>query len=236
MVLHWLPGTVADIRVETPTSRTILFDVPDWPGHLAGQHIDIRLTAEDGYSTQRSYSLAAPTDDERIEIMVQEVPDGEVSPFLVQDLLPDDVIELRGPIGGWFTWEPSLDVPVSLVAGGSGIVPLMAMIRARAQAGSNADFKLLYSVRGPQDEYYADELAKHSIEVTRIYTRATSPSGRPAGRVDPSDLAMLWPPDAGARTYVCGPTGFVEAVAKLLVDDGHDPRAIRTERFGPSGG
>src|SRR5687768_5777015 len=151
MMLRWLPGTVADIRVETPTSRTIVFDVPDWPGHLAGQHIDVRLTAEDGYSTQRSYSLAAPPDEDRIEIMVQEVPDGEVSPFLVEDLMLDDVIELRGPIGGWFTWQPSLDAPVSLVAGGSGIVPLMAMVRARTLAGSDAGFKLLYSVRGRAD-------------------------------------------------------------------------------------
>ncbi|MFC0104969.1 ferredoxin reductase [Kibdelosporangium aridum] len=236
MMLRWLPGTVADIRVETPTSRTIVFDVPDWPGHLAGQHIDVRLTAEDGYSTQRSYSLAAPPDDDRIEIMVQEVPDGEVSPFLVQDLMLDDVIELRGPIGGWFTWQPAMDTPVSLVAGGSGIVPLMAMIRARTQAGSDAGFRLLYSVRGPADEYYAEELGKHDIEVTRIYTRATSPSGRPADRVGSADLATLWPADAGARTYVCGPTGFVEAVAKMLVDDGYDPGTIRTERFGPSGG
>ncbi|CAM3420965.1 ferredoxin reductase [Kibdelosporangium persicum] len=236
MVLRWLPGKVADIRVETPTSRTIVFDVPDWAGHLAGQHIDVRLTAEDGYSVQRSYSLAAPADEDRIEILVQKVTDGEVSPFLVDDLLPDDVIELRGPIGGWFTWEPSLGKPVSLVAGGSGIVPLMAMIRARTQAGSDAGFKLLYSVRGPADEYYAEELGKHGIEVTTIYTRSESPSGRPPGRIRPEDLSVLWPADAGARTYVCGPTGFVEAAAQALVDQGHDPGTIRTERFGPSGG
>ncbi|MET0135640.1 MAG: ferredoxin reductase [Kibdelosporangium sp.] len=242
MRIPWLVAKVADLRVETPTSRTIAFDVPDWPGHVAGQHVDLRLTAEDGYSVQRSYSLAAPADDDRIELTVQQVPAGEVSPFLVEDLLVDDEIELRGPIGGWFAWRPGESMPVTLVAGGSGIVPLMAMIRARSRAGGQPGFKLVYSVRAPADQYYAEELARRAeqdegLDVSVLYTRSPAGNGRPAGRIGPADIAAAtWPPAAGPRTYVCGPTGFVEAVAKLLLDRGHDPATIRTERFGPTGG
>ncbi|MET0233754.1 MAG: ferredoxin reductase [Kibdelosporangium sp.] len=227
--LLWLVGTVVEVRAETATARTIVFDVPGWPGHLAGQHVDIRLTAPDGYSTQRSYSLAAPADGTRVELMVQLVPDGEVSPFLVEDLLVGDEIELRGPIGGWFTWQPADPSPILLVAGGSGVVPLMAMIRA---AGGQADFTLVYSVRTRADAYYLDELPKHGLGHSVLYTRATGDDGRPPGRIRPGDLPQV----AAARTYVCGPTGFVEAVTGLLLDRGGDPGTIRTERFGPSGG
>jgi ferredoxin-NADP reductase len=230
--LQWLVGTVTEVRAETATARTIVFDVPGWGGHAAGQHVDIRLTAPDGYSTQRSYSIAAPADGTRVEIMVQLVPDGEVSPFLVEDLLVGDEIELRGPIGGWFIWQPSDPSPVLLVAGGSGVVPLMAMIRARSLSRDQADFRLVYSVRTRADACYLDELPKHGLDHSVLYTRQAGNSGRPPGRIGPDDLPRL----TAARTYVCGPTGFVESVTKLLLSQGSDPATIRTERFGPSGG
>ncbi|MBP2327732.1 ferredoxin-NADP reductase [Kibdelosporangium banguiense] len=226
--LPWLVGTVTGIRAETATARTIVFDVPGWGGHIPGQHVDIRLTAPDGYSTQRSYSIAAPAEATRVEIMVQLVEGGEVSTFLVEDLLIGDEIELRGPIGGWFTWQPGDVSPVLLVAGGSGVVPLMAMIRA----GRPVDFDLVYSVRTRADACYLDELSRHGLNHSVVYTREESGDGRPAGRIGPQDL----PSSPAGRTYVCGPTGFVEAVTKLLLDQGSDPDTIRTERFGPSGG
>jgi ferredoxin-NADP reductase len=227
----WLAATVRSVRSETAVARTIVLDVPGWPGHVAGQHVDVKLTAPDGYSAQRSYSLAAPPDGERVELTVQLVPDGEVSSYLVDEVLPTDQLEIRGPVGRWFTWHASEPGPVLLVAGGSGIVPLMAMVRERARAGSTAPFTLVYSVRGPDDVYYAAELASAGIDVAVLYTRASRP-GRPAGRITAADL-----PDAPvARVYVCGPTGFVEAVSELLLDRGQDPASIRTERFGPSGG
>jgi ferredoxin-NADP reductase len=229
--LQWLVGTVTEVRAETATARTIVLDVPGWGGHVAGQHVDIRLTAPDGYSAQRSYSIAAPADGTRVEVMIQLVPDGEVSTFLVEDLLVGDEIELRGPIGGWFVWRPEDTEQVLLVAGGSGVVPLMAMIRERSKAGSTAGFRLVYSVRTPADAYYLNELPGHGIDTRMIYTRQSG-TDRPPGRIGPDDL----PDFAAGRTFVCGPTSFVEAVAKLLIDKGTDPATIRTERFGPSGG
>jgi ferredoxin-NADP reductase len=227
----WLAARVFAVRSETSVARTIVLDVPGWPGHEAGQHVDVKLTAPDGYSAQRSYSIAAPPDGERIELTVQRVVDGEVSPYLVDELLPTDELEVRGPIGGWFTWHAAETVPVALVAGGSGIVPLMAMIRQRAHVGSTAPFTLVYSVRGAADVYYRAELAASDVPVRLLYTRTDTPT-RPAGRVTAADL-----PDAtGARVYVCGPTGFVEAVSDLLLARGQDPASIRTERFGPTGG
>jgi ferredoxin-NADP reductase len=226
----WLAATVHAVRSETPVARTIVIDVPGWPGHLAGQHVDVKLTAEDGYSAQRSYSLAAPADGERVELTVQRVEDGEVSEYLVDELLPTDRFEVRGPVGRWFTWRPSDPEPVLLVAGGSGIVPLMAMIRERARAGSTAPFSLVYSVRGPSDVYYADELAALNIDVTILYTRIAVGTRR-AGRITAADLPRV---DA-ARVYVCGPTGFVETASELLLAGGQDPATIRTERFGPTG-
>jgi ferredoxin-NADP reductase len=227
----WLAAKVFAVRSETSVARTIVLDVPGWQGHEAGQHVDVKLTAPDGYSAQRSYSIAAPPNGDRVELTVQRVEDGEVSPYLVDELLPTDELEIRGPIGGWFTWHATDPVPVVLIAGGSGIVPLMAMIRERARTGSTTPFTLVYSARTPADVYYEAELAASEVPVRLLYTRADTPT-RPAGRITETDL----PPATDARVYVCGPTGFVEAVADLLLARGQDPASIRTERFGPTGG
>jgi ferredoxin-NADP reductase len=233
-------ATLVGQRAETPAARTLVFDVPGWPGHLAGQHVDVRLTAEDGYSTQRSYSIASAPDGDRVELAVQQVHDGEVSSYLLDGVLDGDRLELRGPVGGWFVWEPEQPEPVLLVAGGSGIVPLMAMIRSRRQTRARAPFRLLYSVRTPEDRMFLDELQTPDpgLDVTFLYTRG-APEGWPRrpGRLAAPDLAATaWPPSAGPTTYVCGPTGFVEHAADLLVALGQDPDRIRTERFGPTGG
>lgn len=241
--MHWLPARAAEIRDETTTTQTIVFDAPGWPGHLAGQHLDVRLTAEDGYQAERSYSIASPPDGQRVELTVQRLPDGEVSPYLVGEMRVGDEVELRGPVGGWFAWHPEESVPILLIAGGSGVVPLMAMVRERARMHSTVPFSLLYSVRTAEDVFYADELSRRSREdaglaVSLLYTRA-APEGtaRPAGRIRADDLASGgWAPGSDARAYVCGPTAFVEAVAGLLVDQGYDSSNVRTERFGPTGG
>ncbi len=241
--LGWQVARLAEYRDETADARTLAFDAPGWPGHLAGQHIDVRLTAADGYAAQRSYSLAAPAEGDRIELTVQRVPDGEVSPYLTETLGPGDPVEIRGPVGGWFVWRPAGAAPVLLVAGGSGIVPLMAMIRARRAAQSRVPFLLVCSVRTPAQQYYADELAKPppgdaGVRVAHIYSRGV-PAGwsRPPGRLTASDVSEAgWLPESGPACFVCGPTGFVETAADILVALGHDPRRIKTERFGPSGG
>lgn len=242
--LRWRACTLVEERIETSSARTLVFDVPDWPGHLGGQHVDVRLTAEDGYSTQRSYSIAsasgAQTGEGRLELTVQRVADGEVSPYLIDQLAVGDQIELRGPVGGWFVWQPDQGEPILLIAGGSGLVPLMAMIRARRAAGSRAPFRLIYSVRTPEDRMYLSELRRPApgVDVTFLYTRA-APEGwaRPPGRLGLEDLARAgWPTDFEPTVYVCGPTGFVEHTADLLVGLGHDAERIRTERFGPTGG
>ncbi len=240
--LTWRAGTVTALRDETPTARTIVLDVADWPGHKPGQHVDVRLTAQDGYSAQRSYSIASAPAGARVELTVQRLADGEVSPYLAQTLAAGDPLELRGPIGGWFVWDPGTG-PVLLVAGGSGVVPLIAMIRTRAAKGSHAPFRLVYSVRSPETALYTAELAQRQradsgVDVTFVYTRAAPASSPwPAGRITADVLASSgWPPEQVPSVFVCGPTGFVEAVADLLVDAGHDPRLIKTERFGPSGG
>jgi ferredoxin-NADP reductase len=240
--LTWHVGTVAAVRAETPTARTIAFDVPDWPGHLAGQHVDLRLTAPDGYSAVRSYSIAsAPSSDRRVEITVERLPDGEVSPYLTQELAVGDRLELRGPIGGWFVWRPQQTEPVQLVAGGSGIVPLMAMIRARAASESRGAFRLLYSVREPGAAYYADELRTYAadavVSLAYAYTRTTPKDWpRPAARIDAGLVAQAtWPPDVSPTCYVCGPTAFVESAAALLTAAGNPAAKIRTERFGATG-
>jgi len=241
--LTWRPASLVEARAETPTARTLVFDVPGWPGHLPGQHVDVRLTAPDGYTAQRSYSVAAPADGERVELTVQRVADGEVSPYLVDDYAVGDLVELRGPVGGWFVWRAADTAPVTLVAGGSGVVPLMAMVRARAAAASRVPFRLVYSVRTPADTYYADELRRRSredagLDVTYVYTRK-APDGwpEPPRRLGVATLnTHTWPADFAPACFVCGPTGFVETVADILVALGHRPNRIRTERFGPSGG
>ncbi|HEU4491625.1 MAG TPA: ferredoxin reductase [Jiangellales bacterium] len=235
-------ANLVEVRPETPTARTLVLEVPGWPGHLAGQHVDVRLTSEDGYVAERAYSLAAPADGERIELTVQVVGDGEVSPFLGGALSPGDPLEVRGPLGGWFVWRPEDPSPVLLVAGGAGIVPLMAMTRTRRLLGSRVPFRLVYSVRTPADVYYAEELLnpqpRHAgLEVSIVYTREAPPGGPPPSRVRREDLAEHgWPPELAPLCFVCGPTGFVEAMADALVALRHDPARIRTERFGPTGG
>ncbi|MBB4685710.1 ferredoxin reductase [Amycolatopsis jiangsuensis] len=236
--LAWQVARLAAIRQETATARTLVFDIPGWPGHLAGQHVDVRLTAADGYTAQRSYSLAAPAEGGRVELTVQRVPGGEVSEHLTGPYAIGDPVEIRGPIGGWFVWRPADRAPVLLVAGGAGIVPLMAMVRARRAAGSRALFRLVYSLRTPDELYYADELRKPyaGLDITYVYTREM-PEGR-AGIPRRLDVATLnsaaWPADFEATSYICGPTGFVETAADILLSLGRDPRSIRTERFGPS--
>jgi ferredoxin-NADP reductase len=241
--LIWRVARLVEACDETPTARTLVLDVSGWPGHLAGQHVDVQLTAADGYTTQRSYSLAAPADGDRVELTVQRVPDGEVSPYLTEVFSAGDPIEIRGPVGGWFVWRDTDTAPVLLVAGGSGIVPLMAMVRSRSAAGSRAPFRLVYSVRGPRDGYYTDELRRRArddggLDVRYVYTRRV-PEGwpEPAGRLGVATLNTDgWPAELAPDCFVCGPTGFVETVADILVALGHDPRRIKTERFGPSGG
>lgn len=233
--LTWRTASVSSLRNETPTARTLVLTVPGWPGHLAGQHVDVRLTAPDRYTAVRSYSIASLPDTDRIELTVERVPDGEVSPYLTQVISVGDPLEVRGPVGGWFVWRPQQPEPVQLVAGGSGIVPLMAMARAHAAATSRAPLRLLYSVRRPESVLYRDELNR--LDATYAYTRAV-PDGwpRPSGRLGADTIdAATWPPAHAPTCYVCGPTGFVETAADLLTATGHDPARIRTERFGPSG-
>ncbi|MER6539044.1 ferredoxin reductase [Streptomyces sp. 900105755] len=234
--LRWRAAEVVARRVESATAVTITLEVPEWPGHLAGQHVDVRLTAEDGYSTQRSYSIASAENGGRVELTVQRIPGGEVSPYLVDELVPGDRIEVRGPVGGWFVWRPEQREPVLLVAGGSGLVPLMCMIRARRAADSRVPFRLLYSLRSPQEQLYGAEMREGApgLDVTRLYTReAPQESVRPPGRITPEDLAQHgWPPDFEPVCYVCGPTAFVEKAAAYLVLLGHKPEQVRTERFG----
>lgn len=239
----WRVGTVVALHDETPTARTITLEVPDWPGHVAGQHVDLRLTAPDGYSAVRSYSIAsAPNSERRVELTVERLPNGEVSPYLTQEVAVGDRLELRGPIGGWFVWRPRQTEPIQLVAGGSGLVPLIAMIRTRAAAGSTAPFRLLYSVREPGAVWYRDELQAlshqdSSVAVTYAYTRAAPKDWtRPPGRIDAALIAeKTWPSNLTPTCYVCGPTPFVESTAGLLTASGNSPDRIRTERFGPTG-
>jgi ferredoxin-NADP reductase len=239
----WRAGTVVALHDETATARTIALEVPDWPGPVAGQHVDVRLTAPDGYSAVRSYSIAsAPNSDRRVDLTVESLRDGEVSPYLTQEVAAGDRLELRGPIGGWFVWRTQQTEPIQLIAGGSGIVPLVAMIRSRASADSSAPFRLLYSVREPAAIYYRDELQalsdqNHSMTVTYAYTRvAPKYWPRPPGRIDAALIeSTIWPSNLFPTCYVCGPTSFVESATGLLIASGKSPDKIRTERFGPTG-
>ena len=241
--MMWRVGTVVALRDETATARTITLKVPDWPGHVAGQHVDVRLTAPDRYSAVRSYSIAsAPNSEGRVELTVERLPNGEVSPYLTQELAIGDPLEVRGPIGGWFVWRSEQTEPIQLVAGGSGIVPLMAMIRSRAAVGGAAMFRLLYSVREPGAVLYRDELQalsdqNSSLTLTYAYTRvAPKDWPRPPGRIDGALIAQTtWPSNLSPTCYVCGPTSFVESAAGLLTAIGYNPDKIRTERFGPTG-
>jgi ferredoxin-NADP reductase len=241
--LMWRVGTVVALHDETATARTITLEVPDWPGHVAGQHVDVRLTASDGYSAVRSYSIAsAPNSEKRVELTVERLGNGEVSPYLTQEVAVSDRLELRGPIGGWFVWRTQQTEPIQLIAGGSGIVPLMAMIRSRASTGSTAPFRLLYSVREPGAAWYRDELPalsdhNHSLKLNYAYTRAAPKDWpRPPSRIDAALIAnTTWPSNLVPTCYVCGPTSFVENASSLLSASGHNPDRIRTERFGPSG-
>jgi ferredoxin-NADP reductase len=233
----WREARLAGAREETPTARTLLLDVPGWDGHLPGQHVDLRLTAEDGYTAQRSYSLSAPADGPRVEVTVQLVPDGEVSPYLVEEMRYGDALEVLGPIGGWFVWRAQASEPLLLIGGGSGIAPLRAIWQARRQAHLAAPTKLLYSVRTPDDVYFSDDLlGTPGAEV--LYTRrAPVGSARPPGRIEAQDLAEHGlSADVQPTCYVCGPTPFVETVTQMLIDAGHDASRVRAERFGATGG
>jgi ferredoxin-NADP reductase len=228
---------------ETPRVRSLVFECPEWPGHLPGQHVDVRLTAEDGYQAERSYSIATPTDGSRVTITVERIADGEVSPYLVDELRIGDRIELRGPIGGYFVWQPHDKSPLLLAGGGSGIVPLMAMLRARVNGRSEVPVRLLVSARSADELIYRHELeaidgAEPGVDIVTTLTRSQPPGWTGySRRVDRALLdEVTWPPAAGPRCYACGPTGFVESVAAVLVALGHEPTNIRTERFGPTGG
>ena len=241
--LIWQLCDVAELLAETPRVKTLVLDAPDWPGHLAGQHVDIRLTAEDGYQAQRSYSIASAPDEGRLALTVERLADGEVSPYLTDVLVVGDKLELRGPIGGYFVWEASEGGPVLLLGGGSGVVPLMAMIRHRRAAGSDAPMRLLYSAKHADDLIYREELEELAGRGNGFETFFTLTREQPDGwqgfgrRVDRELLDEVgWPAADDPLAYVCGPTAFVEAVASALVDSGLPPHRIKTERFGPTGG
>jgi ferredoxin-NADP reductase len=241
--LVWRIGEVVETRPATPRTKSLILEVPGWEGHKAGQHVDVRLTAEDGYQAQRSYSIASAPEDGRLEIVVERLDDGEVSPYLTDELRVGDRLELRGPIGGWFTWEAREGGPLLLVAGGSGIAPLMAMIRHRAAANSDASCRLLYSSRSREETIYAGELDRlaaedGALEVIHTLTRSQPPSWTGySRRIDREMLGEVAPsPEERPLAFVCGPTPLVEAAATALVELGHDPARVKTERFGPTGG
>jgi ferredoxin-NADP reductase len=243
--LEWRVATVVDVRAETARARTLVLDVPQWPGHRAGQHVDVRLVAEDGYQAQRSYSIASAPEQRSIELTVERIENAEVSPYLCDTLVVGDGLELRGPIGGYFVWDIALGGPLLLVAGGSGIVPLMCMLRHHARATPSArarvPVRLLYSARTWDDVIYREELQSLN-ERPEVDVRFTLTRDAPSGwtgyrrRIDGEMLAEVSPPVAEKlRGYVCGPTALVESVATQLVEMGHDPSRVRTERFGPTG-
>ena len=233
---------MVDLVAETARAKSIVLDLPAWPGHRAGQHVDIRLTAEDGYQAQRSYSIASAPEDDLLTLTVERLDDGEVSPYLTDVLEPGDVLELRGPIGGYFVWEASLPGPLQLIGGGSGIVPLRAMLRHWLVADRPVAARLLYSARSLDEAIFGEELLDldgyDEVDVRIALTRAW-PAGWSGhrGRIDRVLVdAVAWRPHERPRIYVCGPTSFVEAAADLMVESGHRPDSIKTERFGPTGG
>ncbi len=260
----WLVATVKETRDETATARTLTLDVPGWPGHQPGQHVTVKLTAEDGYSAQRDYSIASAPETERLQITVQRLEDGEVSPYLTEVAEPGDQFEVRGPIGGWFAWPDDDPRPLLLLAGGSGVVPLMSMIRTHARVKSRVPVRLIYSARTPADVIYADELSARAapflllrperlptetrqekgvrsaapLAVTYAYTRwwpGDPPAGAHVGRVNADVIVKAgFPPEWNPLIFACGPSGFVEAASALLIAAGHPAFTIKTERFGPS--
>jgi ferredoxin-NADP reductase len=239
--LTWQLATVVELVDETPRCRSIVLDPPAWPAHRAGQHIDIRLTAEDGYQAQRSYSIASAPEDPHLVITVERLADGEASPYLAGELRAGDELELRGPIGGYFVWEQSSGGPLLLIAGGSGIVPFRAMLRHWAAGASEAKVRVLYSARSLDEVIYREELlrlADHPNAEIEIALTRDWPTGwcGHRGRITPKVLRdASWPVDQQPLIYVCGPSGFVEAASGALVEAGHDPKRVRTERFGPTG-
>jgi ferredoxin-NADP reductase len=239
--LRWTVGDVAEIVQETPRVASLYLNVPDWPGHLAGQHVDVRLTADDGYQAERSYSIASAPEDSRVALTVERLDDGEVSPYLVGELRQGDKLELRGPIGGYFVWRATENHPLLLIGGGSGVVPLMAMLRHRAAANGAAPVRLLYSSRTFADIIYREELQRLSGDGVGVFHTLTRE--KPAGwsgytrRIDAPMLGeVAWPVADGPDVFICGPTPFVEAAASLLVGMGYPAPAIKTERFGATGG
>jgi ferredoxin-NADP reductase len=241
--LVWRMAEVRAVITENPRTRSIVLRVPDWPGHSPGQHVDVRLTAEDGYQAQRSYSIASSPEREEVVLTVERIDDGEVSPYLTEEVRPCDRLELRGPIGGYFTWTAAFRGPLQLVAGGSGIVPLMAMLRHRAQSPTRVAARLLCSWRSRDSIIYLEELKQlatddHELEVVHTLTRESPPGWFGLrGRIDADMLRKFaFTPEERPRVYVCGPTPFVESVADALVLVGHLPECIKTERFGPTGG
>jgi ferredoxin-NADP reductase len=229
--LTWQLARVVDVVTENARTKSIVLEAGEWPGHRPGQHVDVRLTAEDGYQAQRSYSIASAPRDEDLILTVERLDDGEVSPYLTETVQPGDELELRGPVGGYFVWDESLGGPLLLVGGGSGVVPLRAMLRHHRAIRSELPARLLYSARTQGDLIYRRELEGFDTAIT--LTREQW-AGR-TGRVDRDLLEeVIWPPADHPLAYVCGPTGFVEAVADALVALGHDPSRIRTERFGPT--
>jgi ferredoxin-NADP reductase len=239
--LTWQAADVVSVAAETPQVKTIGFDVPGWRGHRAGQHVDVRLTADDGYQAERSYSIASGPEDPNLVLTVERLDDGEVSPYLTDELRPGDELELRGPIGGYFVWEESLGGPLLMVAGGSGVVPFHAMVRHWAVGDRAFPARLLYSSRTLDDVIYGKEFMEHAdhdgVDLQLTLTREWPDDWRGhRGRIDPQFLdEFSWTPDEHPLVYVCGPTAFVEAVAEALVHRGHQPDRIKTERFGPTG-
>jgi ferredoxin-NADP reductase len=238
----WRVATVRGVVEESDHARTLLLDVPGWPGHIAGQHVDVRLTSEDGYQAERSYSIASAPEDTQLALTVELIKDGEVSPYLTEELRAGDQFEVRGPVGGHFVWHVQDGGPLLLVAGGSGLVPLMAMLRYRANEGASVSARLLVSARTAEDILYRAELGRladgDGLAVFETLTRRTPPDWHGFNRrIDADMLREVGPdPTSGPRIYVCGPTPFVESAADLLVELGHEPSMIRAERFGPTGG
>ncbi len=241
--LAWHIAEVVETSLDTPRTKSLFLEVPGWEGHTAGQHVDVRLTAEDGYQAQRSYSIASAPEDGRVELLVERLEDGEVSPYLTDELRTGDGLELRGPIGGWFAWEAREGGPLLLVAGGSGIAPLMAMIRHRQAAGDDTPVRLLFSSRSYDDIIFREELERlaasdETLEIINTLTRSAPPGWEGYDRrIDEEMLGeVAFSPDERPLAFVCGPTPLVEAVATTLVVLGHEPARVKTERFGPTGG